>query len=225
MVDRSPEPRSPLFGRRRRGGAPLLYALLDTGLVEAQGMEAEALRLVEGGVDCLQLRAKELSPRELYHLACGVHSAIQGRGVPLILNDRVDVALAAGLEGAHVGSEDLPPDLARKVLGPSAILGVTAHDGEEAARVGEAADYIGFGAVHPTQTRPESRVCGVAALTRVAAGTSLPVIAIGGIGPQNVEGLRDSHIAGVAVGSAIAPAVGGDGALASLRRILDTWVD
>jgi thiamine-phosphate pyrophosphorylase len=212
-----------IFGRRAAGGAPLLYALLDTGLVVPAEMEEEARALAAGGADVIQLRAKELGGGELFDLSQRLHQALVGTRVPLVLNDRVDVAVAAGLEGVHVGAEDLPAEDARRIMGPRAIVGVTVHDLAELGAVSPLADYVGYGAVFPTSTRPGSSVCGAAALTRSAAGTSLPMIAIGGLGPGNVEALRGAAIAGVAVGSAISPARGGAEALTSLRRILDGW--
>jgi len=209
--------------RRARGGPPILYALLDAGLVAPEAMPSEAEAMARGGVDVVQLRCKSMSGRRLHDLARSVHEVLHARSIPLILDDRVDVALCAGVEGVHLGEEDLPVAAARELLGPEAWIGRTAHDARELAEVDPQADYVGVGAAFPTRTRPGSAVCGPAALTLLAAGTSLPVIAIGGLGPDNVRALEGSTIAGVAVGSAISPVRGGGEALATLRRRLDRW--
>ena len=202
---------------------PVLYALLDRGLVEAGDMVEEGIRLAEAGVDLLQLRAKDAGGAELEGWARQLLPPLRARGVPLLLNDRVDVALAVEADGVHLGRGDLPVGDARRLLGPHALIGATAHSLAELAEVDPGADYVGYGAVYATQTRAHSEVCGPGALTAVTAASTLPVVAIGGLSPDNLEPLRSTGIAGVAVASAVSPTRARPGAVEALRRVLARW--
>ena len=201
----------------------MLYALLDAGLVAPEDFADEARRLAKGGVDVVQIRAKRLDGRAFLRAALGAMAPLRKRGIPVIINDRVDVARIVGADGVHLGADDVPPDAARRVLGPDRIIGVTAHDPWELREIGDEADYVGYGAVFATSTREDARICGPEALTAAAAGTRLPMIAIGGLRPENLDALRGAAIAGIAVGSAITPVHRRPGVLATLREMLDRW--
>jgi thiamine-phosphate pyrophosphorylase len=203
---------------------PALYGLLDTGLVPDEEIPEWAVALADAGVEFLQLRAKAHSSRDFLSLAGATLDALAPRDIPLVVNDRVDVALAAGAAGAHVGREDLPPGEARRLLGDERILGVTAHDAVELAEADPAvADYVGYGAVFGTKTRYGATICGPEALTAAVAGTTLPVVAIGGIRPDNVEALRGSGVAAVAAAGSLVPVRTSPGAVEEFLRLLRDW--
>lgn len=190
--------------------------------MSAESLPALAADLARRGVGLLQLRAKELSSADCALLATRTLRALEGSGVSLILNDRVDVALVAGADGAHVGAEDLDPAAARALLGPDRILGVTAHDLDEVRAVDpQIVDYLGFGAVFGTRTRQNARVCGPEALTTAVAASTVPVVAIGGIRPGNVQALRGSGVSAVAAAQSLVPDRTRPGAVEEFLLALD----
>lgn len=182
-----------------------LYAVTDrralpAGVTLAQAVEAA----LDGGVTCLQLREKEASAGEILALARTLLPLCRARRVPLLINDRVDIALAAGADGVHLGQEDLPLPEARALLGPDRILGATAHTVEEALRAqAEGADYLGVGAMFPTGTKTNTIPTSADTLKAICAAVSIPVVAIGGVTAQNLPTLAGTGIAGAAVVSAI----------------------
>ena len=182
-----------------------LYAVTDrralpAGVTLAQAVEAA----LDGGVTCLQLREKEASAGEILALARTLLPLCRARRVPLLINDRVDIALAAGADGVHLGQEDLPLPEARALLGPDRILGATAHTVEEALRAqAEGADYLGVGAMFPTGTKTNTVPTSADTLKAICAAVSIPVVAIGGVTAQNLPTLAGTGIAGAAVVSAI----------------------
>lgn len=211
--------------RERFGLRPaLVYAILDVGIVGLGEWPAEARALLDDGVEVLQLRAKDAEAEAFLSAARAVVDARGAHPTPILVNDRVDVARAAGVDGVHLGRGDLDPADARRVLGEDAIIGATAHSLEELGEIDRArVDYVGYGAVFPTSTRAGSAVCGVEALTRAVAASTLPIVAIGGIGPANVERLRSSQVAGVAVASAVTPVRACPGVVESLHCALRRW--
>lgn len=182
-----------------------LYAITDrralpAGVTLAQAVEAA----LDGGVTCLQLREKEASAGEILALARTLLPLCRARRVPLLINDRVDIALAAGADGVHLGQDDLPLPEARALLGPDRILGATAHTVEEALRAqAEGADYLGVGAMFPTGTKTDTVPTSADTLKAICAAVSIPVVAIGGVNARNLPTLAGTGIAGAAVVSAI----------------------
>lgn len=182
-----------------------LYAVTDrrslpAGITLAKAVEAA----LDGGVTCLQLREKEASAGEILALARALLPLCRARRVPLLINDRVDIALAAGADGVHLGQDDLPLPEARALLGPDRILGATAHTVEEALRAqAEGADYLGVGAMFPTGTKTNTIPTSADTLKAICAAVSIPVVAIGGVTAQNLPTLAGTGIAGAAVVSAI----------------------
>ena len=182
-----------------------LYAITDrralpAGVTLAQAVEAA----LDGGVTCLQLREKTASAGEILALARTLLPLCRARRVPLLINDRVDIALAAGADGVHLGRDDLPLPEARALLGPDRILGATAHTVEEALRAqAEGADYLGVGAMFPTGTKTDTVPTSADTLKAICAAVSIPVVAIGGVNAQNLPTLAGTGIAGAAVVSAI----------------------
>ena len=216
-------PRGQLAERLTRR-PPVLYGLLDTGLSPDEDIPPLAAALASAGVELLQLRAKRHPTGAFLDLARATRDALDGSGVPLLINDRVDVALMADADGAHVGAGDLAPPDARALLGPERILGVTAHDAAELEAVDPAvADYVGYGAVFGTNTRSGAEICGPEALTAAVAASTLPVVAIGGIRPDNVEALRGSGVAAIAAAASLVSARTSPGAVEGFLRALGDW--
>jgi thiamine-phosphate pyrophosphorylase len=185
-----------------------LYLLADAGLVppdQLPGIVAAALR---GGVTAVQLRAKEATTLELLDLARNLMSVCEAAQVPFIVNDRVDVALAAGADGAHVGhigEEDLSPHDARRLLGPEAIVGVSVGTGQEAhLATSQGASYVSAGPMFATATKSNAGpAAGETLLRSVRAATPLPLVVVGGITPQRAAALYAAGADGVCVGAAI----------------------
>ena len=170
--------------------------------------EAEFLSRVEaalkGGVTLIQLREKERSTREYIDLAQKIHSLAQGYGVPLIVDDRVDVALAAKTEGVHLGQSDMPIKTAREILGEGFIIGATAKTVEQAMEAFEqGADYLGVGAIYPTTTKVKTVLTSTEMLDKICKAVPIPVNAIGGLNKDNIDVLKGIGIAGVCAVSAI----------------------
>jgi thiamine-phosphate pyrophosphorylase len=174
---------------------------------------------LEGGVTIVQLRAPEWHKRAWLDLALDLLPLTRRHGVPLIINDHVDVALAAGADGVHIGQKDLPPDVARKLLGPRALIGLSVSDErqvDEANRLGAMIDYVGVGPVFDTPTKPDAAAaCGIDGLAALCARSLHPTVAIGGIQLHNAANIKRAGPDGIAVVSAICKAA--DPRLAALR--------
>ncbi|SDB24284.1 thiamine-phosphate pyrophosphorylase [Pseudobutyrivibrio sp. YE44] len=181
-----------------------LYFITDSTGYERQEFLERVESALEGGVTLVQLREKTKSTKEYIELAKEVHKLTQKYQVPLIIDDRVDVMLAVDAEGVHVGAEDMPVALARKIIGRGKILGATAKT-VEAARAAEkdGADYLGVGAIYPTTTKVKTVLTSVETLADICRTVSIPVNAIGGLKPDNMEVLRGTGISGVCAVSAI----------------------
>lgn len=192
-----------------------LYLVTDTRLAGPRGLATVVDRAIDGGVSIVQLREHSASAAELLALAEELAAVIAGRAV-FVIDDRVDVALAARLRGArvdgvHLGQSDLPVTEARALLGPDALIGLTANTPEhlEAAHALPAGtiDYLGVGVIRPTATKANHPApLGVAGFARLAAATPLPCVAIGGIVAADAAPLRAAGAAGLAVVSAICAA-------------------
>lgn len=159
---------------------------------------------IKGGVTVVQIREKTAETLDFYNLALKVKEITTKYNVPLIINDRVDVALAIDAEGVHVGQSDMPCDVTRKLIGEDKILGVSAATIDEAKKAEkDGADYIGTGAVFPTATKDDAPSITKQDLKDVVDSISIPVVAIGGITLGNASQLKDTGIAGLSVVSAI----------------------
>jgi thiamine-phosphate pyrophosphorylase len=178
-----------------------LLLIADDGLVPGPALLAACRRAVAGGVSAVQLRCKRATPRDFVALA---REAVRGLPVPVLINDRLDVALAAGAAGVHLGADDLPVALARRAV-PSGFLIGASVGGTAELPGGRGADYWGVGPLRVTTTKPDAGaplgVDGFAALVRAAEG--IPCLAIGGVGPDDVALVRAVGGAGVAVGAGI----------------------
>ncbi len=159
---------------------------------------------IKGGVSVVQIREKTAETLDFYNLALKVKEITEKHDVPLIINDRVDVALAVDAEGVHVGQSDMPCDVTRALVGPDKIVGVSAATIEEARKAeSDGADYIGTGAVFPTATKDDAPKITKKDLKEIVESISIPVVAIGGITLNNAHELNDTGIAGLSVVSAI----------------------
>ena len=170
--------------------------------------DAEFLRRVEaalqGGVTFLQIREKDRSTREYIALAEKVHALTRKYNVPLIIDDRVDVALAMDAEGVHVGQSDMPVATARRLLGKEKIIGATAKTVPQAMEAYEqGADYLGVGAIYPTTTKVKTVLTSTDTLRDICNAVPIPANAIGGLNKDNIDVLAGIPIAGVCVVSAI----------------------
>ncbi|MEE0942621.1 MAG: thiamine phosphate synthase [Methanobrevibacter sp.] len=159
---------------------------------------------IKGGVTVVQIREKTAETLDFYELALKVKEITTRYNVPLIINDRVDVALAIDADGVHVGQSDMPCDVTRKLIGKDKILGVSAATIEEAKKAErDGADYIGTGAVFPTATKDDAPSITKEDLKEIVESINIPVVAIGGINFDNASTLIDTGIAGLSVVSAI----------------------
>ena len=170
--------------------------------------EEEFLRRIEaalrGSVTLLQLREKDKTTRKYLDLARKVHALTKRYGVPLIIDDRLDIALAIGAEGVHLGQSDLPIDLARQLLGPDRIIGATAQTVPQALEAyQQGADYLGVGAIYPTTTKVKTVLTSTDTLRDICAAVPIPVNAIGGLNRDNIDILAGIPVAGICVVSAI----------------------
>ena len=152
------------------------------------------------GVSIVQLREKNLTTNQYYQLAEKVKEITDAYQVPLIIDDRLDVCLAVDAAGLHIGDDELPVSVARKVLGPEKILGVTAKTVKRALEAEEGgADYLGTGAIFPTTTKENAPITLISTLKTICQRVAIPVVAIGGLTSENIDQLIDTGIAGVAV--------------------------
>ena len=181
-----------------------LYLVTDGGDKNMDTFCETVNQAIDGGVTLVQLREKTATSRDFYELALRVKAITDKRKVPLIINDRLDIALAVDADGLHIGQEDLPVAVARRLLGPDKILGATAATVKDAiAAQAGGADYLGSGAVYPTSTKQGKALLPLKTLSQIKQAVHIPVVAIGGILADNIGPVRQSGVDGVAVVSSI----------------------
>ncbi|MCI8515249.1 MAG: thiamine phosphate synthase [Lachnospiraceae bacterium] len=197
-----------------------LYLCTDRGLMSTGTLEEAVEAALKGGTTLVQLREKDCSSREFYETALRVKAITDSYRVPLIINDRVDVALAVDAAGVHIGQSDLPASAVRRILGPDKILGVSTARLEEAVRAEkDGADYLGVGAMYATGTKANTRSVTMEELGRIRSAVSVPVVVIGGIGPKNAAEFRGRGIDGLAVVSSVIAQPDIEAAARNLKRI------
>ena len=183
---------------------PTLYLVTDSGGFAEEEFLARVEAALQGGVTLLQIREKDRTTREYISLGEKVHALARRYGVPLLVDDRVDVALAIGAEGVHLGQKDLPVSIARRILGEGKIIGATAKTPDQAKEACEqGADYLGTGAIYPTTTHVETKITSPETLDAICRAVPVPVNAIGGLTKDNLGILKGIPIAGICVVSAI----------------------
>lgn len=159
---------------------------------------------IQGGVTLVQLREKAADSRQFLETALRVREVTDRYGIPLIINDRIDIALACNAAGVHLGQQDIPCKIAREILGPDKLIGVTAKTVEQAIQAErDGADYLGCGALFPSGAKPEAQPMTLSTLSEILASVHIPVTAIGGINAENVHLPVEAGTNGVAVVSAI----------------------
>ncbi len=181
-----------------------LYFITDSTNLSEDDFLFRVDQALQGGVTMLQLREKERSTRELIQMAEKVHAISLKYGVPLIIDDRIDVAMAIDAEGVHLGAADMPIPIARKILGPDKIIGATAKTVPWAIEAyTQGADYLGVGAIYPTTTKVITVLTSTTTLREICGSVPIPVNAIGGLNAKNIDVLAGIPIAGICVVSAI----------------------
>ena len=182
----------------------LLYLVTNSDHLAREPFLRVIEEALQNGVTLLQLREKDKDGREFYEEALAVKELSKRYHVPLLIDDRIDVALAVDADGVHVGQSDLPVSVARKLLGPGKIVGATAKTVAQALEAQEqGADYLGTGAIFPTQTKAAAIPTRVGTLSEVCRAVNIPVVAIGGLKQDNLSVLEGCPISGIAVVSAI----------------------
>jgi len=195
-----------------------LYLVTDRTL--HPNIETYVEKAILGGCTIIQLREKTASSREFYEIAVNLRKITSKHKIPLIINDRADIALAVKADGLHIGQDDLPYEQARKILGDDYLIGISTHNLAEAQQAAEqGADYIGVGAMFPSGTKTDASVTGIEELKRIRKALSIPIVAIGGINKSNI-----SQFKGIGVGVAVSSAVVGQDdpkqAAQELRRLI-----
>jgi len=200
----------------------LLYAVTDRGALRGRSLARAVEDAIDGGATLVQLREKGLSEDEFVAEALEIKAICHARGVPLIINDSLPVALKSGADGVHVGLEDAPVAEIRRAMGPDFLIGATAKTvGQARAAEAAGADYLGVGAVFPSPTKEKAVRITAEDLREICASVCIPAVAIGGVTAGNMEALRFSGIAGVAVVSALFGAEDIKAAAVELRRKIE----
>lgn len=199
-----------------------LYAVTDRAWLHGQTLEQQVEAALQGGVTCVQLREKQLDREEFIRLGRRIGAICRRYGVPLLINDDLEVALACDADGVHVGQDDLPVEEVRRRVGDKLIVGVSAHNPEEARRAyAGGADYLGAGAVFGSTTKTNVTALSHETLRAICDAVPIPVVAIGGITRENLPRLAGTGVAGVAVVSALFAADDITAASRELRALSD----
>ena len=181
-----------------------IYLVTDDGCLQGRALLDCVREALEGGVTLVQYRAKTASSAEMYAEALQLKALCDSFSVPLIINDRLDIAMAVGAAGVHLGQDDLPCAAARKLLGEDYIIGVSAHNPAEAkAALQSGADYLGCGAVFGTATKADVQKLGTDGLAAICKAKGLPVVGIGGVTADNYREVRAAGADGAAIVSGI----------------------
>ncbi len=181
-----------------------IYLVTDDGCLQGRALIDCVRKALDGGVTLVQYRAKTASSAEMYAEALQLKALCDSFNVPLIINDRLDIAMAVGAAGVHLGQDDLPCAAARKILGEDYLIGVSAHNPAEAkAALQSGADYLGCGAVFGTATKADVKKLGTDGLAAICKAKGLPVVGIGGVTADNYREVRAAGADGAAIVSGI----------------------
>lgn len=181
-----------------------IYLVTDDGCLQGRALIDCVRKALDGGVTLVQYRAKTASSAEMYAEALQLKALCDSFNVPLIINDRLDIAMAVGAAGVHLGQDDLPCVAARKILGEDYLIGVSAHNPAEAkAALQSGADYLGCGAVFGTATKADVKKLGTDGLAAICKAKGLPVVGIGGVTADNYREVRAAGADGAAIVSGI----------------------
>ncbi len=203
----------------------LLYAVTDRAWVGKQSLCEQVEAALQGGATCVQLREKELDEAEFLAEAKEVSALCRRYGVPFFVNDNVDIAIACGADGVHVGQEDMAAAQVRRRVGDGMMIGVSVHSVEEAVEaVKNGADCLGVGAMFSTSTKADANVLPREVLRDICRAVDVPVVAIGGIGKGNLMQLAGTGVDGVALVSAIFGAADIENECRLLRKLSEEMV-
>lgn len=198
-----------------------LYLCTDRRLMTSATIEESVEAALKGGTTVIQLREKDCSSKEFYELGLRVKKITAAYHVPLIINDRVDIALAVHADGVHVGQGDLPCKVVREIVGPDMLVGVSAATLSEAIQAEkDGADYLGVGAMYATNTKTDTRPVSMEELLKIRAAVNIPIVVIGGINRNTLGNFKGTGVDGLAVVSAI---VAQPDPEAAARELLRLW--
>ena len=200
-----------------------LYLVTDRGLARGRNTVEVVKAAVSGGVTCIQLREKDCSTLEFIEQARAIKSFIGTREIPLIINDRLDVALAVGADGVHLGQSDMPLEIAQKIAGPSMLIGISAESVQDAIEAENGgADYLGVSPIYATPTKTDTAPpLGLPGLREIKKRVNIPLVGIGGLNNSNAAEVIRNGADGVAVVSAIVAADDPETAAMNLKQIID----
>lgn len=180
------------------------YLVTDRKILKERDLALAVTEALEGGVSLVQLREKSIDTRKFYNIAKDIKAITDSKNIPLIINDRLDIALAIDADGIHLGQDDMPLIKAREILGDEKIIGISVATLEEAIIAEKnGADYLGVGAMFQTNSKLDTRSVTLDTLKKIKESVKIPVVAIGGINETNVKLLKETNIDGVAIISAI----------------------
>jgi thiamine-phosphate pyrophosphorylase len=199
-----------------------LYLITDRGLLGDRDLITEVRRAVRGGVTMVQLREKDILSREFYHIAVSLKEELARHKIPLIINDRLDIALAVDADGLHIGQDDLPLWEAQRLLGNNKMIGLSVNTLEQALDAeSSGASYLGVGPVFFTQTKIDiDKPIGIESLKYLKQNLKIPLVAIGGINKSNIAEIKKTGVDGVAVASAL---MGVEDIAEAARRMMSEW--
>ena len=201
-----------------------VYLVTDSRLCGERGVESVVARAAEAGICCVQLREKTASTRHFIEAAKRIKALLAPRHIPLIINDRVDVALAAGAEGVHVGQSDMPPETTRQLLGPAAIIGLSVETWDDVVKAQRIdVNYLGISPVYATPTKTDTKEpWGIEGIARIKKFSRHPLVGIGGLDASNLEAVVLAGADCIAVVSAICAAPDPFKATLRLKEAFDT---
>ena len=204
----------------------LLYAVTDRAWVGRQSLYEQVESALKGGATCVQLREKELDDEAFLDEAIRIRALCKQYGVPFFINDNVDIAVKCHADGIHVGQDDMEAGRVREIVGDDMMIGVSVHSVEEALEaVKNGADCLGVGAVFSTSTKSDADVLPMETLRDICAAVDIPVVAIGGIGKDNISSLAHTGVDGVALVSAVFSARDIESECRLLRKLSEEMVN
>lgn len=203
-----------------------IYLVTDRGLCRSRSLLDVVMQAVQGGAACVQLREKDLTTRAFVEEAIAVKKLLAPFHVPLIINDRIDVALASGADGVHIGQADMPYETARRLLGKKAMIGLSVETWEDVLEAEKLeCDYIGVSPVFATPTKTDTKEpWGLEGLSKIKSASRHPLVAIGGINASNARAVVEAGADCLAVVSAICAADDPFGAARNLKNVIDSFL-
>ncbi|GAA0076806.1 thiamine phosphate synthase [Clostridium sp. CTA-5] len=181
-----------------------IYLVTDRDLMSTDTLEEAVEEAIKGGCTLVQLREKECTSLDFYNTALNIKKVTEKYNIPLIINDRVDIAMAVDAAGVHVGQSDIPSSVIRNIIGNDKIIGVSASSLEEALKAEkDGADYLGVGAMYATGTKKDANKTSIDELKKIRSNVSIPIVVIGGINKERVKDFKYTNIDGLSIISAI----------------------